>query len=449
MSPILAIAIHRHKLAAVVAEPPSRLAWQACYAMVPGETPANALRALFSQVPSNLPFREVRIALSPRWLACADLVEVKLRSEARIEAVAASLAEGRCAGESVEELAVDVVRVAATPTGSRVAVQAMTQALLAELRAAVRERFPGANLSLVTSTPAALAEALARGSAGKNPRTIALESGGEGLAVAFDNDGPVQWRAFPVRDAAPTTPEEWMQIAASLGAPEGALHIHASEATPVQLGEEFRVDPALASAVAACLVDPQRGANLLRGAAGTPRSAGARLGGALQVLGAAAVLVLAALACLFHVKAGNAREVSGGLRQAEESLWKEAFPARPFQPGLLLQEIDKVTTHQEKNADANDLPSALKFWSELGKVMPNADEIGLTLDALQLGPEGGRMTARMEARGIDALQEAAKLERAMNASKRLAARGEFEARGQEILVRMRLDYKPGEPGSAK
>ncbi|MCK6472734.1 MAG: hypothetical protein L6R28_13410 [Planctomycetes bacterium] len=446
MNRLLGIAIHRRELAAVMAEPPGRLAWQARQGIAPGQTPVQTLRSLLSLVPAELRCREVRIALSPRWLACADLLEVKLRSEAQIEAVARSLAEGRCAGESAEDLAVDVVRLTSVPSGSRVAVHGISQVLLDELRSVIKERFPDASLSLVTSTLAALAEVLAQS---HDPRAVALEAGGEGLIVAIGKDGAEQWRAFPVRGLLPTPPDEWTRIAASLGAPEDALHIHASEATPVELGEGFRVEPAFVPAVAACLADPQRGANLLRGATGAPRSAGARLGGTLQVLGAAAVLVLAALAFLFHVKTRNAAEVSKGLRQAEESLWKEAFPAKSFRAGFLLQEMEAVATRQEKNAQANDLPSALKFWSELGSVMPDADKTGLTLDALQLGPDGGRLTARMEARGSDGLQEAANLERAMNASKRLAARGEFEARGKEVLVRMRLDYKPGEPGSGR
>lgn len=65
MNRLLGIAIHRRELAAVMAEPPGRLAWQARQGIAPGQTPVQTLRSLLSLVPAELRCREVRIALSP------------------------------------------------------------------------------------------------------------------------------------------------------------------------------------------------------------------------------------------------------------------------------------------------------------------------------------------------------------------------------------------------
>src|SRR5207249_15267 len=110
----------------------------------------------------------------------------------------------------------------------------------------------------------------------------------------------------------------------------------------------------------------------------------------------------------------------------------------------LFERMKRAIAEQSKTSDANNSPSALGLWSEVGSVLPNADTIGLSLESIQFNSDGGRITGKVNAAAGDPLAHAAALENALNNASHLVARGEFENKGAEIVVRMRLDYQPHE-----
>jgi hypothetical protein len=91
---------------------------------------------------------------------------------------------------------------------------------------------------------------------------------------------------------------------------------------------------------------------------------------------------------------------------------------------------------------STDFPSALAFWGEIGKRMPDPEAIGMTLESLDLAPDGGRISARVPAIQGDPLKNASQLEGQLNQSRKMAARGDYEVREGQVQVRLRLDFRP-------
>ena len=74
--------------------------------------------------------------------------------------------------------------------------------------------------------------------------------------------------------------------------------------------------------------------------------------------------------------------------------------------------------------------------------MPEPEALGLTLESLDLAPDGGRISARLPAVKEDPLKNASQLESRLNQSSRMTARGDYEVRDGQVQVRLRMDYKP-------
>jgi len=432
----LGIALGRHELAVAILEGRGRsltVAWHKAERWAAHDPLAAGVRRLLEQIPKDLPCREVRVACSPRWLACADLVDVPYRSEAQIEAVAGSLAEGRSAGESAEDLAVDVVRVGVTKEGTLVNLHAIRHPILDQLRAGIQAALPSAQITTVTSTWAAVASCFSTG-------VLALAAAGEGLVVVADHGAAKAWRAFPLDTASPDARSTLLAAADGLGIAASDLTVCLHE-QPLRHGA-LELEARYATAVMAALCETKACPNLLRGSKDAPRGLLTQVRAPLTAVALAATLLLAASAFLFHARAKGCALRLQDVETSEKVLWEQAFPCKAYRQGSLTKEWEATEQLRQKNAEVNGFPSALAFWSEIGQALPNADQMGMTLEALQLGPEGGRMTAKVETHGNDPLSQAAHLEHALNARERLSARGEFEAKDKEVLVRMRLDYRP-------
>ena len=231
-----------------------------------------------------------------------------------------------------------------------------------------------------------------------------------------------------------------MVLASRPAAPPGTSpNIHLAN---LDLVEAKQVPVSLAAAVAAALAEPDETANLLRGAKDAQRGAVSRLRGPLTKLGAAAALLLVITGFRFERHLGQCEADLEACGKTERQLWERTLPGEPYKAGELAGKLVKTLSQKEKSAAANRFPSALSFWSEVACAMPNPDQVGLSLESLHLAPDGGRMLGRVSRGSTDPLSNAALLESALSKSDRLAARGEFETRDSEIVVRLRLDYRP-------
>jgi hypothetical protein len=403
-----------------------------------GETLIESLQTALEKVPAAWRDSDVFIAVSSGDLACADCFEVPFSSEGQIEAISGSLAESRCAGYSAEELATDLQRVSGTKTGSMVQVVSLPHCTLNAIQECVRKILPAARLKTVSAIPIALSRALPQ------QGIHGFMVGGEGILLA--NNGNTQaWRSFPVGTI---NPEQALAArAASVG--EGDVTHHAKE---IALKGIDGVPVELAAAVAVAIVEPAKSANLLRSAMDAPRSSLARLRGPLTLVGTAAALLLVAAGLFFDKQVRQLETNAAALEKSEHKLWEGALPNEPYKTAALTSRLKRILTQRNKVAEANKYPSALAFWSEMAGVLPNADQVGLSLESLQLSPEGGRLTGKVNKGTGDPLSNASLLESSLNNSESLAARGEFETRESEIVVRMRLDYRQPSPkaaGSAK
>lgn len=397
-------------------------------------TLVEALQAALEKLPPAWRNSDIFLAISSGDLACADCFEVPFSSEGQIEAISGSLAESRCAGFSAEELATDLQRIDGTKTGSIVQVVALAHRTLSAILACVKTALPAARLRTVTAIPMALSHAIHR--QGVHGLIVA----GEGILLA--NDGHAQaWRSFPVGSG---RPEQALSTrAASVGA--GDITIHTRE---ISLCDIDTVPIDLAAAVAVALVEPGKNANLLRSAMDAPRSALARLRGLLTLAGAAAALLFVAAGLYFDKQARQLETGATAIEKTERTLWEGALPTEAYKPAALTSRLKKILAQRNRVAEANKYPSALAFWGEMASVLPNADQVGLSMESLQLGPDGGRLTGKVNKGTADPLSNASLLESALNNSESLAARGEFETRETEIVVRMRLDYRQPSPQTA-
>jgi hypothetical protein len=155
---------------------------------------------------------------------------------------------------------------------------------------------------------------------------------------------------------------------------------------------------------------------------------------------AAAALLLAAVGVFFHRRARQEEADLRAVRQGLADLSTRLLPDRPAaDPGLLRA----LKFRLADGADgAGAPPSALAFWSELARHFPDPEAIGLTLESLDLAPEGGRLSARVPAAADDPLKNAARLEGELNQSPKVRTRGDYEVKDGQVLIRLRMDYKP-------
>jgi hypothetical protein len=265
----------------------------------------------------------------------------------------------------------------------------------AEIRAAVVRP-----LELLTAAPAVLQKVF--GPAGN------VSWGGERIELSGEG-----WRAFPIDG--PNQP--------------GTLIWNG---TPIPVG--------IAAAFAATIVDPEEVPNLAPSSPAASRLR--RFRDVLLNLGAAAALLLGAFGLHFHRDALLDRQSTSSARGAELELWSRFLPSEEPKPGRLLQAMRQRLAESGEAPGASDVPSALAFWGEIGKQMPDPELLGLTLESLDLAPDGGRLSARVPAQKDDPLKNAAELEGKLNQSKRMTARGDYEVQGRQVLVRLRMDYRP-------
>lgn len=401
------------------------------------DTPAHAaLARALEHVPPPYRTSPLHLALSAGDLNCADCFDVPFRSEAQLAAIAGSLAEERCAGGSVEEMAIDHQRFNLGGT-TCVRIVALAHATLDELIGVVRKALPGARLRLVTASVAAQADVLR-----EKTCTNVLVAHGEALLIRFNGGRAAAWRSFPVNSK---------HTAADSAAAAQAFSPDGTEVTVstdrVDVGRVKNCPVGEAAAVAVSQLQPQRALNVLRGAKGAPRSALGKLRGPLTFAGAAAALLLLSTG-LYFSRQIRALEASRNACDAfEENLWHQKLPNEKYVAGGLSTRVNKLLLQHNKTVEANKFPSALAFWSEIAAAQPDADRLGFALDSMQLGLDGGRMSGRVLKGASDPLSNASQLEIALEKSPALSAHGEFENGPSDVAVRLRLDY-PKQPAQS-
>lgn len=376
------------------------------------------LADLLKAIPSDMAVSELAVALSPAELACADCFGVSYRTEGQLDAVKASLAESRSCGETAEELCADLFQISASKTESIVELAAIQRGVLQAIRAALKEA-ASIPLVLVTTLPSALAHGL------KLPdgeHTLAFL--GETAVLHIRGGLPCGWQVFPAKTS---------------GSDSGSAQ---NSGNAVELKGGLRVVLSLASAAAAASVDPGQMVNLLRDVEDAPKSLSAKLRRPLlQALGAAALLCFAA-GLYFNKRAAICADGLERCAELERKLAESYLPGRNSGNASIKERVTQTRASYTRNRELNRAPSALSFWSEIGARIPSADKIGLSLESLQLSSDTGRLVARVDTTPADPLANASLLERALNSSEELAARGEFESKNNEVIVRLRLDYQP-------
>lgn len=393
-----------------------------------------ALSHALKSVPSDFQRCAVHMALSARELNCVDCFDVPFRSEAQLAAIVGSLAEERCAGSVVEDLAVDhqCVMIAGKMI---VRIIALSHFKLDEIQSVIRKELPGATLQIVTGSLVAMAESLRLKS-----RVFAFAAHGEALVIRFDGGGNAEgWRSFPVHSAYTLTP--LTDAAKAFATNENELRVSMDR---VDVGLVKNSPIADATAIAVAQIKARGGLNLLRGAKNAPRSVLGKLRMHLIFAGAAAAVLMLSAGLYFsrQIRALEAGEIV--CDEFERDLWDRALPGEKYVPGELNVREKKILAQHNKTTEANKFPSALSFWSEIAAVQPDANRLGFALDSMQLGLDGGRILGRVSKGERDPLLYASQLEAAFEKSNALSARGEFENGGSDITVRLRLDYpKPG------
>lgn len=445
--------------------------WQTARAA--GESMTIALERLLSSIPDGWRDGEIHVALSPVDLACADILEVPYRNENQLTRVAPSLAEGRCAGETVEELAIDVLMMSRVGDGALIQLAAFRSAKLKELNDLLERLLPKATVGLVTTIPFSLLRAVPEGD---GLWGVPLGASGEG-AVWERKGGEVRsLRVFPmegslnpapsprvraahvgplpqgerVLPAQPQGEEGWALLemnAHGLNSSSHELHL-LDGPTAVRGLKGEAVVPGELAAVGAALLDPDRSINLLRAAPGAPRSVTEHLRAPLLASAVAATVLFVATGLYFDLCARQYERDLARCGEKEQAAWKAVLPSESYQPGTLAGRLQRETQKVQHLRAANDQASALRLWGELSSVMPKADQVGLTLEEIHLTRRGGRLQAKVPAAEGNPLQNASLIESSINRSTAVAARGEFEQRDKQITVRMQLDYKP-QPGQPR
>jgi len=392
----LGLSLGRRTATLVVVETVSRTSRIVQHSTIPrnpGDTPESIVSLLLKQVGPEHQKSPLTILLSPGDAACSDSwIEERPHSRAALERLGPALSEARSAGESVEELAVHLIGV-----GRSVRSIAVRRELLGTITRAAQ----GWILSAVSSIPAALA-AVFPGSS--------LTVGGERFEIGTDS-----WRAFPVDQA-----DE-----------EGVLR-----------WREVDVPLALAAAFSGAIADPDLLPNALLGTSLGRPSFLRRFAQPLVGIGAAAALCLAALGVRCHREAERVRAELRVLRGAERELWTRTLPLELPREGGLFAAMKKRLVEIGEAPGAAGPPSALSFWAEIARQMPDADAAGVTLESLDLAADGGRLSARLPAGKEDPLEHASHLEGMLNRSDRVKVRGDYEVREGQVHVRLRMDYRP-------
>jgi hypothetical protein len=363
----------------------------------PGAQPAQILQILLSDI--SLPDKHVSLAisLSPADLACGDAWSLPENLSGKSASrVGAALCETRCASETLETLAVDAPL-------SDSAVQAV--ALDREEVEAILKAAGAIKVTMMTAVPAALAQVFG---------TVFLTQGGERFEVA-PRDGIPTWRAYPVDG-----PDETGSLAWN--------------------GQNIPCEQAAAFATAMC--DPDSVPNLLNAFPQHRKIFLKRFRNPLINIGAAAILCLAALGVHLHRIAVREQAETAAARQLERTLWQKFLPGEEPRKGRLLATMNARMGDLGEAGGGGDFLSALAFWGEIGKQMPDPETLGMTLESLDLAPDGGRISARVPTQKDDPLKNAARLEGQLNQSKKMSARGDYEVREGQVQVRLRMDYRP-------
>jgi hypothetical protein len=370
----------------------------------PVAPPSLILGELLSDVPKPFRKESLAVALSSADLACDDIWEAPdgLRTK-DVAAVAPVLLEARSTGESLEHLSIDV-RAGA---GQLTAVALVTRELLA-----LREKagVHGGRLRLVTSIPAAVSETYLR------QGSYSLCWAGQRVEVERREEN-VAWRSMP-----------W----------DRAEEVSAA---PLEIGG-LSLGPGTAAAMAVALADPDAVPNALRGAPDAPRSFGERFRIPLWAFSIASALFLVALGFFFRAENARLGFELAAAEQTERRLTLLHFPERlPVRGDLVRMVKDRLRDSGQGAAGDTPVPSAFRFWLELGKHLPDVESLGLSLESLDISPEGGRLSAAVASAPGDALRNAALLEAKLNESAKLSARGDFEARERDVQVRLKMDYR--------
>lgn len=410
--------------------------WQTSRA--PGESLLTSLERLLSSIPGEWREGEIHLALSPVDLACADLLEVPYRNEKQLTRVAPSLAEGRCAGETVEELAIDILMTGRVGDGALIQLAAMRSARLKELNALLERLLPKATVGLITAVPFALLRAVPEGDGLWGVR---LGASCEGAVWERKGGEACSLRVFPMESQASDGLQLIEQNAHALNSKSAELRVLEGP-TPVRGLKSGAIVPEELAAVGAALLDPDRSINLLRGTPDAPRSVTEHIRAPLLASAVAATVLFIAAGLYFDLCARQHERDTAFCGAKEQEVWKGVLPAEAYQPGTLAGRLQREVQRTQQLRSANDQPSALHLWGELGAAMPSADQVGLTLEELHLTRRGGRLQAKVPAADGNPLSNASMLEASINRSAAVAARGEFERRDGQVTVRMQLDYRP-------
>ncbi len=371
-----------------------------------GTGAARTLAELLEALPAEWrKVARVSIALSASDCATADVWELPagFRGSALAKLLPA-LTEARSAGDNLEELAIHGVTV-----GGTVRAIALRNELLGEIRTALASA--GLKAALVTSIPAALADAFS------GHARLVVPCPGETVEL-LKRDGRAEWSSFPVDGASqdPGVPLTW----------KGA-------SVPLALA------PAFAAAVARAESVP----DALRGAPDAARGFAGRLRSPLLGVGGAAALLLLALGIRFETDRAHSAAILARARMDERGLWKKHLPDEPAVEGGFLRALKTRLKASGESPDESSQPSALDLWCEIGKRLPEVEGLGLTLESLDLSPEGARLVAAVAAPPEERLRHASLLERSLNAGDAISASGDFEARERDVQVRLRIARQVG------
>lgn len=403
----IGIAVGRREVSAVVLSRRGGTAKVTFECAVPrpaGTSVAEALRAALAALPEE--FRKgapVFLALSPLDLATDDFWEAPRGMSSRALAeILPALVEERTLGETLEGLAFDVRKVG--PTLRAAALPAEDAAGLA---GTLREA--GLVPARLTSITAALAAAF------PEPAETRLLWAGFSLSLRRDPGGAV------IREASPAGDED------------------ASELHPPLSWKGIEVtSPGRAAALAAVAAPTDLVPCALRGLPGAPRSWTERFRGPLLAASFSAAALLLATGLHFRTERRACEAELAALERAESELWERHFPGRR-RDGELARALRKALAQEEA---ASETPSAFALFGELARNFPDAEALGISLQALELSSEtGGRLQAVIPAASGDPLRTAAHLEEKLSESRLFRARGDFEAQGSVVQVRLRLELR--------
>lgn len=397
-----------------------------------GTSVSDALQSMLTALTTEWQTADVRLVLSAGDVACADCFDVPFKSEREIEDTAASLAEGRCAGESAEELAIAIRQAIRRKDGSCVHVLALKQTQLKEFREVFAKGLPRAKLTVITSALPLLGSMLSQ----DGVHVLDARAGGEVLSVLVKDRAAQQWGSQPSREA-----PDAAQIAKRFG-DVGTLETFAAE---VSLKEGGKAPADLAVAYAALLCEPGDVLNALTIAPDAKTASSGRLRWAWMRTAIAAMLLFGAAGFYFDTVAAHSAQALSEVEKKERELWTQRFPGKEYLPGGLHASMNKLLADHNKGQGANQFPSALGFWGEVASHMPNVEQVGLSIESMQLSHDGGRLVGRVDKANDDVLKNASILEAHLNQSKKIQTRGEYETRQNDIVVRLRMDYQPNAP----